>query len=314
MILHILNGDGTAHKFRQTRLPGEVLVWREILSEGPAIYDQGEKIFWQNRQQYITQTYQVAAADYEQQVLAELYKLEEVAHASTEIVLWFEHDLLCQINLIYLLHWFYHRRPANLSLKLICINQYPGKPYFRGLGELSPDQLAGLFPQRATITPGMLQAADTIWKYYVAPTPLLLQQSISRNINGLPFLHTAIQAHFLRFPAVKNGLNKIEEILLQALLKSKLTTTQLLESFWQQESIFGVGDTQLFNYLEYLQAAGLISQPDIYQITELGRQALAGETDYLQHYPLDRWLGGVHLKAPGPVWRFDAGNSQFRLA
>ena len=34
-ILHILNGDATANSFAGTGLDGEIMIWREVLSEGP---------------------------------------------------------------------------------------------------------------------------------------------------------------------------------------------------------------------------------------------------------------------------------------
>jgi hypothetical protein len=34
-VLHVLNGDATLFKFKKTGLPGDIVVWREVLSEGP---------------------------------------------------------------------------------------------------------------------------------------------------------------------------------------------------------------------------------------------------------------------------------------
>lgn len=38
--LHILNGDATAEIFKQTAIDGDILVWREILGEGPVSEDR----------------------------------------------------------------------------------------------------------------------------------------------------------------------------------------------------------------------------------------------------------------------------------
>ena len=35
--LHVLNGDATAHPFASAGLPGDVAIWREMLSEGPLL-------------------------------------------------------------------------------------------------------------------------------------------------------------------------------------------------------------------------------------------------------------------------------------
>ena len=67
-----------------------------------------------------------------------------------ETILWFEHDLFCQINLIYLLDWFSKQSLSKAKLSLVCIGEFPGKPDFRGLGELTGEQLASLFDSHMT--------------------------------------------------------------------------------------------------------------------------------------------------------------------
>jgi hypothetical protein len=34
-ILHVLNGDATLNVFERTSFEGDIMVWREVLSEGP---------------------------------------------------------------------------------------------------------------------------------------------------------------------------------------------------------------------------------------------------------------------------------------
>ena len=100
-MLHILNGDATANLFKETGLPGQVLVWREILAEGPATQTPDEKAFWRQRQEYITQSYQETTQNYHLKVLTELNRLQQLCRQQDEIILWFEHDLICQVNLVY---------------------------------------------------------------------------------------------------------------------------------------------------------------------------------------------------------------------
>ena len=38
-------------------------------------------------------------------------------------------------------------------------------------------------------------------------------------------------------------------------------------------------------------------------ITSIGRDVLHGHADWIELAGIDRWLGGVHLHTPGPVWR-----------
>jgi hypothetical protein len=45
-ILHILNGDATLSSFEQTGLDGDIMVWREVLSEGPVEENIASGTFW----------------------------------------------------------------------------------------------------------------------------------------------------------------------------------------------------------------------------------------------------------------------------
>jgi hypothetical protein len=58
------------------------------------------------------------------------------------------------------------------------------------------------------------------------------------------------------------------------------------------------------------QPAPLLSPLDGgYDTTVLGRRVLAGDADWLEHQPLDRWIGGVHLSAE-QSWRWDEASER----
>ncbi len=45
-------------------------------------------------------------------------------------------------------------------------------------------------------------------------------------------------------------------------------------------------------------------------MTVLGRRVLAGDADWLEHQPIDRWIGGVHLTTDRH-WRWDDEQETF---
>ena len=49
-----------------------------------------------------------------------------------ELILWFEHDLFDQLNLIQLLTWISERFPAGKPVSLICVGSFPGRPQLQG--------------------------------------------------------------------------------------------------------------------------------------------------------------------------------------
>src|SRR5262245_52260120 len=101
-MLHITNGDSVA---LESAIEGQVLPWRDILHEGPApaglTLDQMSEV----RARYL------AEADHaqESEALAQLRHRDTTllrASEHEEVVLWFEHDLFDQLQLIQLLDQF----------------------------------------------------------------------------------------------------------------------------------------------------------------------------------------------------------------
>src|SRR5881628_2167259 len=98
-----------------------------------------------------------------------------------EVVLWFEHDLFCQVQLIYLLNWFSRRDLGNTKLSLICIDNFPGVEHFRGLGQLNEQQLATLFPTRRKVATDQLNLGSKAWQAYASPAPTEIESLLKSN-------------------------------------------------------------------------------------------------------------------------------------
>src|SRR5438874_274315 len=63
----------------------------------------------------------------------------------------------------------------------------------------------------------------------------------------------------------------------------------------------------LFERRRALTAADIADARALWRVwrTSLGAGVLAGRADRLALVPLDRWLGGVHLRPGAPLWRWD---------
>ena len=97
--LHILNGDSTVEIFDKTTILGDIVVWREMLCEGVIQNEIGSDAFWKSRYDFFESEFNVNKLEYFDKTIKELIKLEELSNYK-EVVLWFEYDLFCQINLI----------------------------------------------------------------------------------------------------------------------------------------------------------------------------------------------------------------------
>ena len=208
-MLHIHNGDSSANTAKQSSLPGEHVAFRESLITGPTPSGLSDNEWRRVRSGHLSEAYGVATKECERGLLTQEETLASFS-GHDEVVLWFEHDLFCQLHLIYLLDWFSRRDLGKTTLSLVCIGEFPGKENFRGLGELTPDELASLFPKRQRVTPAQIDLATAAWEGYCSPNPTDIEKLLPGDTSALLFLGVALRAHLERFPATQNGLSRIE--------------------------------------------------------------------------------------------------------
>ena len=259
-ILHILNGDATLHGFEQTGLEGNIMVWREVLSEGALEEDITTGSFWRNRQQWIAETFGATPDDYQQKVLNGLAKLDE---EYDEINLWFEFDLHCQVNMLGVMN--YLKQKTDLSapaIYLISPDGYPGKENFRGMGELNGEELEYLYDNIRVQLSGMdfILAAEA-WDIYVSCDAERLSAWLNSTtfLGNLHCLKPALEAHLKRLRINEHGLNYIEQKLLEIYNYGFHTKTEIYQKFWETEKIYGMGDSEIDIYWEKLRSKRLIN-------------------------------------------------------
>ena len=319
-MLHVHNGDSTAGTARKADLPGEHLAWREALVCGPAPSGLSGDDFRQVRARHLSDAYGVNLQDCEkelreqQEALARFYDHEEV-------VLWFEHDLFCQLHLIYLLNWFAKRELGKTTLSLICIDNFPGIDDFRGLGQLNEEQLASLFPQRREIGTAQLNLGAKAWQAYSSSDPSHIESLLAEDTMALPFLKSALFKHLERFPSLRNGLGREASLCLKLVVDGHSEFKALFPAFGKREPLYGFGDAQIFLELKGLNGPhplltmnnyGNVSPMDSdrllrasFQITDHGKAVLNGHEDFVRLNGIDMWLGGVQLQGTEAAWRWD---------
>jgi len=259
--LHILNGDATYEKFIETGLDGDVLVWREVFSEGP-LSPVIDAAFWQQRAEWISKTFEDAPASYQEMVIAELEKL---SRPYEEITLWFDFDLHCQTNLLGAMQLL--QQQADLSgpgIYLISPDGYPGVESFRGMGQLSAEQLEDLYDTRLQLTDYDFTLAKEAWQKYILFDAQQLQEWVNSVTfwGSLHYLKTALLAQVKRLQTDAQGLNYIAQTLLNLYQHGATSRDKLYEAFWRQHAIYGMSDAELDIYLNELQSRGLVNLND----------------------------------------------------
>jgi len=318
-MFHIHNGESTAATLREFGFPGEHYAFQEVFMTGPTPSGLSPDDWLTTRANHLSAAYDLNFKDCRNNLLNQEATLQKCA-AHEETILWFEHDLFCQINLIYLLDWFAKRSFEKNKLSLICIGEFPRVEDFRGLGQLTGEQLASLFDGRRQVTERELGLAGQAWAAYCSTDPHDIVRLIEGDTSALPFLKNALVLHLARFPSVSNGLGRIENTALELISRGAIDFKSLFPRFAKGEPVYGLGDSQFWNELKRLAEVGtpLITisgvdaqSKEYYQasldLTITGREVLEGKRDFVELNGIDLWLGGVHMVDEGAVWRWDDG-------
>jgi hypothetical protein len=304
-MIHITNGDSAAELIRKSGVPGTVLPWRDVLHEGPVPDGLSLDAMSEVRARFLaepgdaTSFAQVRAA-FRQRDEALLAGLSE-----DELVLWFEADLYDQLQIIQIMEWL--SRQDHPRLSLICIGAFHGVPRFQGLGELTSEQLKGLFPSRRATGKTQLALARRAWQAFTAPDPGSLNRLTREDTSGLEFLGPAVLRLLAEYPLTNNGLGETERQVLRALASGPASFAQLFPMIQAMEERPFMGDTTLWGRIQALGRAAepalTIGQSDL-RLTAFGSECLQGKADFLAVNGIDRWIGGVHLTVDS-LWRWD---------
>lgn len=294
--LHLTAGDGLLGSLRQTALTGEMLPWREALAMGP-VHASDEAAFWQQRAAYLQGQFPEAKQSYETNVHAIWRQLKAMAPLD-ELVLWVGAEYFCQINLMFLLsHLPPSLRAAPVSL--VCRDQHPSRGRLHCLGDLKPEALERLFPERIRLQPEDFHLAAQAWQAYASPS--LEAHNLWMDLPAserLPFLPATAEAHLRLFPSIQTGLNALEILALELLAEQPaLTHRAWVGKLLQADLTYGMGDGFYFNLLERLQPlyAPLETEGEWLQISSEGRELLDGELNLGMelHGEAPLWLGGL---------------------
>jgi hypothetical protein len=309
----VLSGDEAARVFAGAGVPGERLIWRDILVEGPVTADETPESL-AARAAWLAERLGIDAAAYRRMVREQAAGLG-AAREHDEVVLWFEQDLFCAVNLWWILDWFGRHAPA-LRLALV----YPGTDDVKGLGAMTAAQLAELFTARQPVTDATRGLGAQAWAAYAGADPLASAPLIADETASLPFVREAFRCHWGRFPSVANGLNELETAALAVLRRGPRRFGDLFRDVSAHPRVrrHGLGDVQFAACMRGLRSLIDIAGHDVttaeLEITQRGREVAAGDQDWLDLIELDTWLGGVHLRAGAPLWRWDGARGRLGAA
>ncbi|MDT0607641.1 DUF1835 domain-containing protein [Croceitalea rosinachiae] len=276
-LLHITNGDSFTNKLQSLPLKGDIITWREMLCEGQTLCNVGSETFWKTRFEFLNKNYKVSKSWFVEKTLKEYRSLCNHKQQD-QIVLWFEYDLFCQINMLAVLSWLKtHRRHAEISL--ICSGKEDETDKLYALGELNDEQLLGLYENRIVLSQDDVEYADYVWQLYCSDNPIRLENLTDFENYQFDYLSDAVTAHLKRFPSIKNGLNAVESSMLNiALTEKPKSKKDFLRKILTTPNLYGYGDTQYERLLTSIKP--LFSSFNPVRVTKVGKQVLANESNY----------------------------------
>lgn len=289
-LLHITNGDSFTSRLQSLQLKGDIITWREMLCEGKTLCAVGSESFWKTRFEFLNKNYKVTKSWFVEKTLKEYRSL--CNHKQQDhIVLWFEYDLFCQINMLAVLSWLKeHRRHAEISLVCSGKEDESGKLY--GLNELSDERLLQLYESRTMLSQDDIEYADYIWQLYCSDNPIRMENQLANNDFQFEYLNEALKTHLKRFPTIKNGLNELENhVLKTAVVKKPESRNALMGQLLSDQGYYGFGDTQYERIITSLKP--LFNSFNPVKLTKKGKEVLENKSNYYSQIRDNQlYLGG----------------------
>jgi hypothetical protein len=318
--LHVANGTCTTRNMAAAAVPGDLSVWADPLHEGPVPPGLTDDELLDVRARYL------AGPDERSYLnvvkgLRDWRRIIDNHEAYGELVLWFEHDLFDQLNLIQLLSWIRGRLPSATVVSLVCIGSFPGRPDFKGLGQLTPVETASLLDTRVRVAESQYALAERAWHAFRSPTPEVLDDLRRDDATALPYLAAAITRFLQEYPWTADGLSRTERRLLE-LAAGDLELSAAFPRMHDGETAYYITDSSTAALADSLsitspplvmlqgRTAGDEGLQGSVALSDTGRAVLAGRQDRIAACGIDRWLGGVHVRRGAALWRWDGDRGQ----
>jgi hypothetical protein len=320
--LHITNGDSSVAGIRAVQPAGDLIVWRDVLHEGPVPAGLSLAELSEVRAEFLAGQ-ELGSLDTIRRDFEDRDNCLRRFTDYDEVVLWFEWDLYDQLQLLQILdfvsgHSAVSLKETGTSVCLICIEGY--------LGTTEVERFARIFDGRSAVTSEMLNLARRAWSAFRSPDPREIEAVRDTDTGSLPFLADALLRHLEDFPSTREGLSRSERQILEAVAQRPLSFSELFRRASAREDRVYCGDAIMAGYIERMSRHEfpLLTHPtgepidaphtahdsrafrnSEIALTATGREVLRGDQDWIELGGSDRWLGGVHLEGSRARWRWD---------
>jgi hypothetical protein len=289
--LHITNGSSLTNYLNDLDFKGVFFTWHEMLCEGPTSVDLTSDEFLTKRKLFFKSVYNLEID--EAKFNEEFSKLDGANTKYDEIVLWFEYDLFCHINLIAVLSLL-EKLAISLPISLVSSGWVENDTQLKALSQLNQEQLFKHYKNRQKLTPEDIELGSTLWKIYNGKDHNLFLPYITKKSN-FRYLSNCLKAHIKRFPDSKTGLNDLEYNTLKLIEKHEIKSEhQLLGYVLNYQGYYGYGDIQIKRMLSLLAELYTSNNDGKYILTRKGHEALLGIHNFAKEIGDTIDYGGVN--------------------
>jgi hypothetical protein len=315
-ILNITNGDSAVKIMKQANIPGVFLPWRDVLHEGPVPDNLSLEELSEVRAQFIIERGWVVPEKIIEDFTQRDNELKSYNNYD-KVILWFEHDLYDQLQIIQILDWFSKNPTRGAELSIICTYRY--------LGMLTPGEMRELMKHEEPITESHFKLSSESWSALRSSSPEKWFELLNIETTVMPFLEGAVVRLLEEYPSCTNGLSRTAEQALKVVSSGEKHPGRVFGGNQELEERVFLGDTSFWVILHELLESNpaLIAFPEGKKltfptfkdqeltITPAGLDVLAGKMNWLDISNIDRWIGGVHLKSTN-VWCWNSSSRSIK--
>lgn len=314
MILIVTNGQSGIDALKNAGIEADVFAWDDVLHDGPVPGGYPLEVLSELRARFIASQ---GADEFETIHAAFMARDQKLAAAADyeELVLFFEHDLYDQLQLIQVLSLLKAdiRRPARITIA------HP--PTF--IGWCKPEQLRESFNARKVVAEETIEQGALAWNAFTdeSPVPVADAAQALKSSTLLPHLTASLWRLAEEYPNYLSDLSRTESHILEVLQTGEpFSFVEIFKKVQGKEEAAFMGD---WSFAQYLEALTVGEQPLVecyraakngfpeseayvhadYAITPAGLAVLRGEAGKSDFHEIDRWIGGVHISEAN-FWRW----------
>ena len=288
--LHITNGSALTDYLLKLEIitASNVITWQEALCVGPTVLEVASEEFLNTRKAFFKSVYNIKLS--KEEIASELQRLDDVSNF-TEIVLWFEYDLFCHINMVAVISLL-EQKGIYLPIYLVCSGRVDGEKGLKSLGQLNPKQLQSHYDDRIKLKLDDIALAKHVWKIYCGKDHNLLLPLITRP-SSFTYLSNCLKAHIKRFPDVRSGISTLEYNILKLVKENTITSRHHLMGYaLHYQGYYGYGDLQLERVIDVL-ALFFTETEESLTLNRKGHLALEHQHNYQVEMNNTIYFGGV---------------------